>query len=510
MKRIVMTLISVFFIFITPVLAQDQTKQLVIAVGAETTTLDVHNTRANTDENIGWYMFETLVSRNNPKLEVTPSLATDWKISEDGLIWTFNLKKEVLFHDGTPFNAEAVKVTFDRLLNPEVRCIKSGLFSFVEHVDIIDSHTVAFKLKFPFAAFLAHLAHPGAGIISPTSLEKYGKDIDKHPVGTGPYTLKAWNTGVNVILERNPAYHGSKPSFETVIFKTVREDAARIMQIESGEADLAIGIPPIEAERLAKNSKFQIIRTPTNRIICVGMNQKKTPFDDVRVRQALNYAVNKQEIIDTILNGYGTESDSVLAPLTWGYTPGFRYEYNPQKAKQLLKEAGIAPGTKIEIRTPQGRYLSDTEIAEAVQGYLMAIGLDVSLKVMEWGAFLGSITKPEKEADHQLFLLGLLPSTADADWLLGGTSTCDAIPPTGFNVSYFCNQEFDDLVKKAQQTINPKERLTLYDKAQAIYRAEAPIIFINVMEYIIVGKKNLGGVVASPLEYLFTWDAYRK
>ena len=495
----------------TSVLGQgQQAKTLIIAVGAEATSLDVHNTRANSDENVAWYIYEALVSRNNPSLKVTPALATKWETSADGLKWTFHLKKGVFFHDGTPFNAEAVKANFDRLLDPKVKCIKSGLYSFIDRVEVVDTNTIAFVCKFPFGPVLAHLAHPGGGIASPAALKQYGNDISRHPIGTGPFTLKAWNVGVSITLERNAKYHGPKPSFESIIFKTVREDAARVMSIESGEADLAIGIPPIEAERLIKNPALQILRTPTNRIIFVGFNTKKAPFDDVRVRQALNYAVDKKAIIETVLHGYGTISDSVLAPLTWGYTPGQRYEYNPKKAQQLLKEAGVAPGTKMEIRTPQGRYLSDSEIAEAVQGYLIAIGLDVSLQTMEWGAFVGSITKPEKEADQQLFLLGLSPSTADAEWLLRGVCMCDAFPPPGFNAFYFCNQQFDDLVNKALRTVDPKARLALYDKAQAIYRAEAPMIFLNVMEYVVVGKKDLSGVIVSPLEYLFAWDAYRK
>ncbi|MGD9676629.1 MAG: ABC transporter substrate-binding protein [Candidatus Bipolaricaulia bacterium] len=492
-------------------LAVGSQERLTIAIGAEPTSLDVHNTRANSDENVAWYIYESLVSRNNAQVEVRPSLATSWEVSSDGLTWIFFLKQEVFFHDGTPFNAAAVVANFERLLNPAAPCIKSGVYSFVDRVEAIDEFTVAFKLKFPFGPTLAHIAHPGGGIASPTALEKYGTDIGQNPVGTGPFVLKSWSVGVGIVLVRNESYHGQAPAFAEIEFRTVREEAARVMMLETGDADIAIGIPPSESMRLAKDPRFQEFRTPTNRIVFIGINLKNPVFSDLRVRQALNYAVDKEAIIEEILDGYGSVSDSVLAPLTWGYVPGIRYEYDPYLARKLLREAGIPEGTKMTLKTPQGRYLRDAETAEAVQGYLIAVGLDVELEIMEWGAFITQVMQaPEEKATHYLYLMAFSPSTADADWLLRSCALCSSLPPLGYNATYFCNEEFDRLALEAQREVDPEKRLALYGEAQAIFRDAAPFIFLNVMEYVAVGRSDLGGVVASPIEYLFAWDAYVK
>lgn len=484
---------------------------MVFVVGAEPQSLDVHNTRANSDEMVAWHIYESLVTRNNPELEVRPGLAESWTVSKDGLVWTFKLRKGVKFHDGTPFNAQAVKYNFDRLLDSKNPTIKSGVFNFIEQVEVVDDYTVKLINKFPFGAVLAHLAHPGGGIASPAALEKYGSRIGDNPVGTGPYRLKTWVPGDRIVLERYDGYSGtSKPKMREIVFKVAREEATRVMMLETGEADVATNIPPDEAERLKSNPNLQVLRCPTNRVIYIGMNNLSAPFDNVKVRQAVNYAVDKEAILEHVLNGYGGICDSPVAPLTWGYVDGKRYEYNPEKAKQLLKEAGVAPGTRIKLWAPQGRYLKDAETAQAVAGYLSAVGFNVDFQIMEWGAYTSKTTVVPEKAEHQLFLMGGSPSTADADWLLRAVLTTDSLPPVGYNSYYYSNKVVDELVVKAQRTVDPEERLALYGKIQEELREDAPWLFLTIMENVAVAKKDLGGLIISPLEYVFAYDAYFK
>ncbi len=312
---------------------------LTFATGADPDNLDPQNTQSNPGEQVNRMMHENLV-RFSAKMQLEPALAESWVASKDGLAWTFKLRKGVKFHDGTSFDAKAVKYFFDRVLGDE-KPFKASLYTpVVQGAEVIDDSTVRVILKQPFGAFLFIMAHSAGAIVSPAAHQKWGKDLALHPVGTGPFKFVEWVKGDHVTMERHDGYWGGAPNLDRVVVKTVREDQARVLMLESGDADLIVNIPTEEIPRLRKDARFTIESSPTARALFIAINVKKKPFDDVRVRQALNYAVNRDAIVKELFQNNAQVIASHVSPLQNGYAQLSGYAYDPKKAKELLAQAG--------------------------------------------------------------------------------------------------------------------------------------------------------------------------
>ncbi|MDI6824333.1 MAG: glutathione ABC transporter substrate-binding protein [Bacillota bacterium] len=472
-------------------------KRLVFGLGSEPARLDPQDATDNPSYMATEHIYEKLVDFDE-KMDIHPKLAESWEVKDEGLTWVFHLKKGVKFHDGTPFDAQAVKANFDRVLNPDNKLARHGLYApYVDRVEAPDEFTVVFRLKQPFGALLAHLAHSAGGIISPAALEKYGKDIARNPVGTGPFKFKEWAPGDHITLVRNEEYWGTKPKLDELVFRPIPEGASRVMALETGEVDVAYPVPATEVERLKGNPGLKVVVTPTLRVIYVGIKVTQKPFDNVKVRQALNYAVDKKAIVDTVLRGLAQVADSPLSPLTWGYSPTYTYAYDPEKAKQLLQEAGVKPGTRVKLWTPEGRYLMDRQTAEVVQNNLQAVGLEVDFQKWEWAAYLDELDK-KQESPYELFLLGWAPSTGDADWGLRpllGTDMAD-------NNALYSNPGLDKMLADAAAESDRAKRKALYADIQKLIMDEAPWIFLHVMHQTVGIRQGVEGVFISPLEMI--------
>ena len=474
---------------------------LTFAAGADPDSLDPQNTQSNPGEQVNRMMYENLV-RFNAKMQVEPALAESWTQSPDGLVWTFELRKGIRFHDGTPFDAKAVKYFFDRVLGDE-KPFKASLYTpFVQGAQVVDDHTVRVTLKQPFAAFLFRLAHSAGGIVSPAAHQKYGKDLTLHPVGTGPFKFKEWVKSDHVTLERNDGYWGGKPLLDSVVVKTVREDAARVLMLEAGDADLILNIPPEDITRLRKDPRFAIESIPTARALYVVINVKKKPFDDVRVRQALNYAVNRESIVKNLYQGNAEAISGIVAPLQNGYAKLPGYAHDPKKAKELLAQAGV-PTLKVKLWSPKGRYVKDFELAQAVQQDLAAIGVEATLSTMEWGAYLSATKTAPDQTDRELFLLGWSPSTGEAQWGIFPLLHSSQLAPKGDNRGFFASKALDDAVDKATSATGDQARLGALREAQQIIIKEAPAIFLISPNMIVGAAKKVHGVVNLPLELTY-------
>jgi ABC-type transport system substrate-binding protein len=474
---------------------------LTFAAGADPDSLDPQNTQSNPGEQVNRMMYENLV-RFNAKMQVEPALAESWTQSPDGLVWTFKLRKGIRFHDGTPFDAKAVKYFFDRVLGDE-KPFKASLYTpFVQGAQVVDDHTVRVTLKQPFAAFLFRLAHSAGGIVSPAAHQKYGKDLTLHPVGTGPFKFKEWVKSDHVTLERNDGYWGGKPLLDSVVVKTVREDAARVLMLEAGDADLILNIPPEDITRLRKDPRFAIESIPTARALYVVVNVKKKPFDDVRVRQALNYAVNRESIVKNLYQGNAETISGIVAPLQNGYVKLPGYAYDPKKAKELLAQAG-ASTLKAKLWSPKGRYVKDFELAQAVQQDLAAVGVEATLSTMEWGAYLSATKTAPDQTDRELFLLGWSPSTGEAQWGIFPLLHSSQLAPKGDNRGFFASKALDDAVDKATSATSDQARLGALREAQQIIIKEAPAIFLISPNMIVGAAKKVHGVVNLPLELTY-------
>jgi len=475
---------------------------VIYAAGADPDSLDPANAESNPSEAVNRMMYENL-ARFDEKLRIVPGLATDWKVSSDGLTWTFNLRKGVKFHDGTPFNAEAVKVFIERMIGPE-KPSRAGLYTpFVNTVEVVDEFTVKVNLKAPFAFFLNNLAHSASGIISPTALKTYGKDIARRPVGTGPFKFVEWVHGDHLTMVRNDEYWGGKPYLDKITVKTVKEDSARVMMLQSGDAHLIVRIPAEDIPRLEKDPNIKLDSTETLRVLYLGFNCAKKPFTDVRVRQAISYAIDKESIVKNIYQGRALVATGMVAPLTTGYVPMQGYPYDPEKAKKLLAEAGFPKGLKAKLWSPHGRYPKDFEMAQAIQQQLKKVGVECSLDTMEWAAYLAALRKPVETNESEIFLLGWAPSTAEARWILYPLFTTEQWIPKGNNRSFYSNKEFDDLVNKFTRATNKADMDRYLKAAQEILAKDAPSIPILVTKETIGYTKKLHGVINSPLELTY-------
>src|SRR5438477_12109523 len=333
-------------------LAAQPAGTLVVGLVAEPVNLDPAQVTGLNSNRVGRRVVETLVTFPDESTQIVPGLAESWTVSKDGLRHTFKLRKGISFHDGTPLNAEAVKFSIERQINPEHPFNKLGKYPFanfffgnVKAVEVVEPQTVEFILKEPRASFLAVLTAGAASVVSPTAVRKLGADYPLTPVGTGPFKFASWDRGQRVVLEKNPNYWKHPVKLERVIFRPIVEDQARLTELLTGAVDLIVGTPPDFVAQLENNPKVTLLKQVGAHVWYLGINNQKKPFDDKRVRQALNYAVNKDGIVRDVLKGTGTPSRGRVLPNTWGADSALQpYPYDPERARKLLAEAGYPSG----------------------------------------------------------------------------------------------------------------------------------------------------------------------
>jgi ABC-type transport system substrate-binding protein len=304
-------------------------------------------------------------------------------------------------------------------------------------------------------------------------------------------------------MVRNDDYWGGKPSLDKIVVKTVKEDSARVMMLQSGDAQLIVRIPSEDIPRLEKDPNIKLDSTETLRVLFVGINCYKKPFSDVRVREALSYAIDKESIVKNIYQGRALVASNMVAPLTTGYVKVKGYSYEPEKARKLLAEAGYPKGFKAKLWSPQGRYPKDFEMAQAIQQQLKKVEVDCTLDTMEWAAYLAATRKPPEQADAELFVLGWAPSSAEARWVLYPLFTIEQWVPGGNNRTFFSNKEFDELVTKFTKATTKADMDKYLKGAQELLSKEAPAIPILVTKETIGYSKKLKGVINSPLELTY-------
>ncbi len=470
-----------------------------IAVGIDPDTLDPALFTTTTVANMVEYMAETLVTTDKDG-NVQPQLATSWEVSDDSLEYTFHLREGVTFHDGTPMDAEAVKWTLDRVLDPNVKTAIRSPFTSIEEVEVVDEHTVKLHLSQPFAPLLSSFALETSAIVSPASVDVEGNSYDNivQPVGTGPYVFKERVKGERIAVTRNENYWGEQPYYDEVVFRVVPEAATRESLLLAGQVDLII-LPPIsDVPALQQNSDVKVLLAPSDRTIFIAMNNNDEVLSDVRVRQALNYAVDKQEIIDSVLFGAAEALDAPMASSLFGYCAQKPYEYNPEKAKKLLADAG-AENIELNFISPTGRYVQDFQASQAISGYLSEVGVKSTVSTMDWPSYVGAILTPPDENEQDLHLLGWAPSYLDAAQQMVQFDSSQA-PPNGLETSFYSNPKVDELIDAAGQETDPAKRKDLYCQASTIIWDEAPWIFLWVQRFPIVYRSDIANVDSHPTE----------
>ncbi|MDW7649717.1 MAG: ABC transporter substrate-binding protein [Bacillota bacterium] len=480
---------------------EDGQKVLVIGLQAEPGTLDAHQVTDYNTSRTAMELYNQLVQFEDESTALEPGLATKWDVSEDGLEYIFYLRDDVTFHDGTPFNADAVKFSFDRQIDPDHPYFDTGTwayadytFSMIDRVEVVDEYEVKFVLKYAYAPFLSNMAMHAASIVSPTAVETHGADFSSNPVGTGPFKFVSWNPGVEVILEKNEGYFGGSPKIDRVIFRPIVEDQTRLAELEAGKLDLIVNIPPDDLARLRDEAGLNIIDQAGMHIWWTALNAQKEPFNDVRVRQAMNYAVNKEAIVNDILLGTGEVANSPVPPVVWGHNPQVRnYEYNPEKAKELLADAGYPDGFAVTYWVPEsGSGMQQPRtMAAAIQADLAQVGIDVTIQTLEWGAYLDKLFVSLEENEMDMHQLSWIGDNGDPDNFLYALLGSDQWPTAGFNASFYKNDEVDELLKEARVTFDQAERTDMYLRAQELIMEDAPWILIDHEKQIVVTRDNV-------------------
>lgn len=480
---------------------------LTVAIGIDPDTMDPMRQTTTTVQNIVQMVVETLV-RVDPDGKVQPLLASSWDTSPDGMSWTFTLRSGVKFSDGESFNAAAVKTSLDRVLARGNTCPLCGPFRGVSSIDAVDDTHVKLNLAKPIAPLLGLMTEVTFGILAPNTIGA-GTDAYKdqeQPVGTGPYVLGERVKGDHVTLNRNDQYWGTKPNYKTQLFKIVPEAASREALVRAGQADVILLPPVSDIPAMQGDHTLKVILAPGDRTIFLAFNTQDPSqplIQKPEVRQALNYAVNKEQIIKSILFGAASPMDAPMASSLFGYCKVGAYGYDPNKAKSMLATAG-ASNLSIKFVSPTGRYIQDFQAAQAIANDLSAVGVKVQgPTTSDWPTYLGTINVPPAKASVDLHLLGWAPGYLDASQAMVQFQSTQW-PPAGLATSYYKNPQVDDLLAKANSESSQSARQSDYCSASKLIWDDAPWIFLWVQKFPIITSAKVTGVQSIPNESFYT------
>lgn len=452
-------------LFVTGVSARAQSIKVLLT--SEFPTLDPSETGGELPMML-YHIYCRLYSFND-KMEPVPDLVQSETLSDDQKTWTLKLRPNAKFHDGTPVNAEAIKFNIDRVLAQKGSA--RLLFQSISEVKVISPDTVALITKEPYPALRNNLASPNAGIVSPKAAAALGNRFGVQPVSCGPYSFASWTRGSNIMTNRFDGFYGPKPPYAQINFQFVPDVSTRMFMMQRKQADVALRFGPQEAREL-RAAKVRVDEI-NGRTILYQLNYKLAPTNDLRVRQAINHAVDKEAIIKNVLFGSASPSQSVIASDTFGGKAVGIYEYSPDKARALLKEAGVT-NAKLKLYATQNRYYNDSLVAQAIAGYLRAVGFDVEIVLMgDWASYVERIGK----RDFNLYTLSWGSSTGDPDRIVQALFHSRRAGQT-WNFGSFTNKEIDQLIDQGAATVDLPKRRAIYGEIQDKLFADAPWLFM--------------------------------
>jgi len=468
---------------------------------------------------INTIVFDQLVRYNKKDLSPAPGLATSWKVAPDGLSWTFSLRKDVTWHDGKPFTAEDVAFTFnDVILNKKLAAQNSSTFGPVKTVEVINPYTVRFVLNAPFSSLPYYLAY-FAGMLpkhilgnaeNPLQVASFNK---KNPIGTGAFKVAEFVPGSYVRLVRNDKYWGGTPKVASIVFKIVPDPNTQIAQSIAGELDLVTVNNPALLAGVERNNKLQVVRQTQNIYYFVVLNQNDPRMRDVRVRQALLYAIDRKAIIDSVLRGYGTIATGPIAPLQKSFyvkdVP--QYAFNPKKAQELLKAAGWTPGPDgivvkdgkpFEVDMPTGQFGYLVPATLLVQQYWKAIGVKANVNVMEWNAYIQKMFV-NRQYEGTLAWWSTPPTPDVSPYYV--SSAADK----GNNIPNYKNPDLDKLLDDGRKATGVQDQILTYRRMQRLLAEQLPYLYLWYPDIITVRNERLGGIAdinnAAAFQYSVEW-----
>ncbi len=496
--------------------AQTPADVLIVGQVAEPKALDPAAVTAVNDFRILMNVYDGLVRYKDGTLEPEPALATSWDISADGIVYTFKLRDGVWFHDGSGFNADAVKFNFDRMLDENHPYHDTGpfplsfFFSAIEEVEAVDPLTVRFTLKSPYAPFLSNLAYPTGLMVSPAAVARHGVAFGRSPSGTGPFKFVEWRSNEAVVVEANTDYWDGAPALKTVVFRPITDANTRTAEMLSGGIDLMVEVPPVALSKF-QGDGYTLHEQAGPHVWFLILNAKEGPFADVRVRQAANYAINKEAIVKDVLEGTAEVAAGPTPPaFAWAYNENLEpYPYDPERARRLIEDAGAA-GAELTFYVTEGGsgMLDPVAMGTAIQADLEAVGFDVKIETYEWNTFLGMVN-PGLEGKADMAEMAWM--TNDPDTLPFLALRTEAFPDKGgFNSGYYSNPDVDKLLDAARAATDQAERARLYQEMQAIVQKDAPWVFVANWKQNAITSDRVGNFSLQPSFFLLLRDVEKK
>ncbi len=453
---------------------------------------------------INTILFEQLTRYSPTDLSPSPALAERWEASEDALAWTFYLRDDVLWSDGDPFDADDVAFTFnDVVKNPELGAQSANQFAAVERVEVVDQYTVRFVLNTPFSALPYYLASY-AGILpahvlsdaeNPLTVASFNK---QQPVSTGPYKVAEYVSGSHVRMVPNENYYGSAPKLAGIVFRIIPDTNTQVAQLLAGQLDLVGRLNPTALAGVERNPALDVMRQSQNIFYFVALNMDDERFQDVRVRQALLTAIDRQALIDALVQGYGQVATGPIAPLLAAlHNPDVeQHAYDPERAKALLAEAGWTPGADgvlqkdgqpFVIDMPTASYAELTPASLLIQQFWADVGVKAELTTIEWNAYIQQVIL---ERDYEASVAWWsMPPTPDVTPYV----SCSAAH-TGNNIPNYCNEELDELLAAGRRALTAEEQQDAYYALQELLAVELPYLYLWHPDIISVKRNTLQGM----------------
>ena len=454
-------------------------------------------------------IYEHLVRYRPGTSEIEPALAESWEVSPQGTEWTFHLRRGVRFHDGTPFDADAVVFSFDRQRDPNHPFHRKDFsywdstFRNIVRVEKVDAYTVRIVIDRPYAPFRDNLSMFPVSIVSPAAVRRWGEEYWRHPVGTGPFRFFDWTPGDRVTLVANSDYWGGAPRLSRLVFAYIRDARQRLVDLEGGSIDVAENLAPQDLQFVALHPELRTAKSPGNNVGYLAMNLDRAPFNDPRVRRAVAHAIDRTPIVKLVYQGLASAATGPLPPSTWGQAPVTPYATDPDRARALLEEAGYDHALRPKLyvmSTPRIYMPAPEEVARIIQGHLHEVGIDVELVVNPIGEHL----RATGNGEHDLCLRGWSADNRDPDnFLYVLFAGENAVPPSASNVAFVRDARLSGLLRWAQETSSRPEREQFYREAQYILHETVPWVPLAHAEIRVALRRRVAGLDVDPSGILY-------
>ena len=489
---------------------------LIFGRGGDSITLDPAHIEDGESAKVCDMIYDTLVQYRENTTDLEPALAESWTRSADGLTWTFHLRQGVQFHDGTPFSADAVVFSLTRPL----MLFRNFHEQFISQIVALDPLTVQIQLKTPYAPFISTLAGTSFSIVSPVAVQTLGEN----PIGTGPFKFVQWDKNDKIVLSANDTYWAGKPALDRLIFRSIPDNATRLTKLQAGNLHIMEFPNPDEIPLIQGDPQLEILMQPSLNTGYLAMNMEKPPFDNLKVRLAINHAINKTEIVERLYQGLGIPAKNPIPPTLWSYDDSIEaHAYDPELAKQLLAEAGYPDGfetTLWALPVPRPYIPDGMALAAAIQSDLQNVGINANIVTYDWATYLEKTANGE----HDMAMLGWIADVADPDNFFYSLLSIPNAEKPAYNISFYRNEELQKILDRARmstdQDIHAFEaldidkgggrvitdrdvRIRLYRQAQAIFYRDAPWVPLAHAQRILVINRDVKNLKLSPLGWKY-------